>query len=535
MKVQPLHRASPAAAQAAEIIPLLLESTATTLPAGASATRTAGAGAAGNAGGSAAPDSPELRPAAERTAAPAPAASVRAAGWRAAIVAIGLALARHRRVVIGVQWFVVLFYMALVIIPAFQPLPPEDAHLWDNLRLFAQFLFWGVWWPGVMIATLTLGRVWCGLFCPEGSLTEWVSHRGLGKPVPRWLKWAGWPLVAFVCTTVYGQLVSVYEYPQAALLVLGGSSVAAVAVGLIYGRGKRIWCRYLCPASGVFAILAKVAPLHYRVDREKWEEAEARRTIPIQPVNCAPLVDIRRMSSASECHACGRCAGHRDAVQLTPRLPGAEIVDLRSRLSTAEALTLLFGILGVATAAFQWTVSPWFVQAKLFLADWLIERNSFALLQDNAPWWLLTHYPEASDTFTWLDGGLVLAYILGGGAVLGSALALGPLLAAAILRDERLPWQRLTMALAPLAGISVFLGLSMLTLTHLKAEHLPLGWVADVRIALLALGAGGALWLALGLVRQAGASLPRRLAALACLSLPVAIMLKVWHQVFFVW
>jgi len=468
-------------------------------------------------------------------AAAAPLAKPRGLAFSKAVAGFGLALARHRRIIIGIQWFVVVFYLALVVIPAFLPLPPDGDHLWDNLRLFAQFAFWGVWWPGVMIATLTLGRVWCGLFCPEGTMTEWVSRRGLGKPVPRWLKWGGWPFVAFVCTTVYGQLVSVYEYPQAALLILGGSSVAALGIGFVFGRGKRIWCRYLCPASGVFAILAKVAPFHYRVDRATWDDTEARATIAIKPVNCAPLVDIRRMTSASECHACGRCAGHHDAVQLAPRLPGAEIRDLQSKATTAEAITLLFGILGVASTAFQWTVSPYFLQAKLSIAEWLVERDSFTLLQDNAPWWLLTHYPEANDVFTWLDGGLVLSYILGGGFLLGSALAIGPLLAAALLRDARLPWQRLTMALAPLAGISVFLGLSMLTLTHLKAEHLPLGWVADVRLGLLALGAGGALWLALRLVMQARANWPRRSLALACLALPPTLMVTVWYTVFFVW
>jgi len=461
-----------------------------------------------------------------------------ATAWRGGVAAFGRALARHRRIILGVQWFVVLFYLALVIIPAFLPLPPEGAHLWDNLRLFAQFMFWGVWWPGVMIATLTLGRVWCGLFCPEGTMTEWVSRRGLGKPVPRWLKWSGWPFVAFVCTTVYGQLVSVYEYPQAALLVLGGSSVAAVGVGLIYGHGKRIWCRYLCPASGVFAILAKVAPFHYRVDRSAWDEDEAdktRRTIPIQPVNCAPLVDIRRMTSASECHACGRCAGHHEAIELTPRLPASEIADLQSKVTTPEAITLLFGVLGVASAAFQWTVNPWFVAIKLRIAEWLVERDSFTLLQDNAPWWLLTHYPEANDVFTWLDGGLVFTYILGGGLLLGALLSLGPLLGAAILRDQRLPWQRLTMTLAPLAGISVFLGLSMLTLGHLKAERLVLDWVGDARLGLLALGAGSALWLSLRLVLQAQAGWLRRTLAFVCLTLPPALMFAVWYTVFFVW
>ena len=53
--------------------------------------------------------------------------------------------------------------------------------------------------------------------------------------------------------------------------MLGGSTVAAVGLGLLYGREKRIWCRYLCPASGVFAVLAKIAPLHYKVDRAAWD------------------------------------------------------------------------------------------------------------------------------------------------------------------------------------------------------------------------------------------------------------------------
>jgi hypothetical protein len=241
------------------------------------------------------------------------------------------------------------------------------------------------------------------------------------------------------------------------------------------------------------------------------------------------------MTSTSECHACGRCAGHRNAIQLTPRLPASEIIDLQSKATTPEAITLLFGILGVASAAFQWTVNPWFVQVKLRIAEWLVERDSFTLLQDNAPWWLLTHYPEANDVFTWLDGALVFTYILGGGFLLGALLSVGPLLAAAILHDRRLPWQRLTMTLAPLAGISVFLGLSMLTLGHLKSEHLILDWVGDVRLVLLGIGASSALWLSLRLVLQAQAGWLRRTLAFICMTLPPALMVAVWTTVFFVW
>ena len=444
---------------------------------------------------------------------------------------LGLLLARYRTAILAVQWAVVLFYLVLVVVPAFMPLPPEDAHIWDNLRLFAQFAFWGVWWPGVMIATLTLGRVWCGLFCPEGAMSEWASRFGRGKPVPRWLKWPGWPFVAFVCTTVYGQLVSVYEYPEAALLVLGGSSVAAVVIGILYGRDRRIWCRYLCPASGVFALLAKIAPLHYRVDREAWDRAGSVK----ERVNCAPLVDIRRMTSASECHACGRCAGHRDAVQLAVRLPGAEVTDPRTAVRTADAMTLLFGLLGVATMAFQWTMSPWFVRAKTVIAEWLVERDSFLLLQDNAPWWLLTHYPEAHDVFTWLDGALILAYILGGGALLGGALWGMIRIASAIAGSAALSWQRLTLVLTPMGGISVILGLSMLTLTHLKAERIVVPMVTQMRIGVLALGALWSVALLVLLLRNTPSAIWRRLGAFALMLAPIATMVGVWSVVFFVW
>lgn len=450
------------------------------------------------------------------------------------IAALGFLLRRHRKAILTIQWMVICVYTLLVVVPAFLPLPSESAHLWDNLRLFAQFVFWGVWWPGVMIATATLGRVWCGIFCPEGSLSEWASRHGRGRPLPRWLKWPGWPFVAFVATTVYGQLVSVYEYPQAALLVLGGSTVAAVAIGLLYGREKRIWCRYLCPASGVFAVIAKIAPLHYRVDRDAWDR-HVNTGQPFEPVNCAPLVDVRRMTSASECHACGRCAGQRDAVALAWRSPFAEVLDLDAPVKTPDAMTLLFGVLGVATAAFQWTVSPWFLKIKLALAEWLVDHEHFTLLGSDVPWWLLTHHPEANDVFTWLDGMLILVYLLGGGFLLGALLWLGPALAARLVRDPRRDWRRLSLALAPLATASVILGLSMLTVTHLRAEHVWLGWLPTFRVVLLAAGGLGSLWLTARLLLPAPAALPRRVAAILSMTLPVALLTVIWTLVFFVW
>lgn len=446
----------------------------------------------------------------------------------------GLAMRRHRRAIIAVQWTVVVFYFSLLVYPVFMPLPAEDAHILDNLRLFAQFLFWGIWWPFVMLGTMLLGRVWCGVFCPEGTLTELASRHGLGRPIPRWIRWSGWPFVAFVCTTVYGQLVSVYEYPQAALLVLGGSTVGAVTVGLVYGKGSRVWCRYLCPANGVFGLLAKIAPLHFAVDEARWKDGMRTTRTPAHAVNCAPLINIRHMKSASACHACGRCSGEHGAVALALRSPAREILASGAPEATSgEAMTLIFGVIGIATAAFSWSASARFIQLKTLLADWLIAHDWLALLQDDAPWWLLTHYPAAHDVFTWLDGLCILVFIVGGGAALGASVGGGVWLAARVLRDPALPWQKLALGLVPIAGAGVFLGLTMLTLGHLKAEGVPLTWVPAVRAAMLALGTGFSLYL---LLRLCLARLSLRAAAGCALALvPLALIVRVWLVVLFGW
>lgn len=122
------------------------------------------------------------------------------------------------------------------------------------------------------------------------------------------------------------------------------------------------------PLSGQrrFALLAKLSPLHYRVDRRAWREAgaapRARRV-----VNCAPLVQIRVMQGAGDCHMCGRCAGFKEAVGLATRSPCAEIAGRKP--DPWETALIVFGLLGLAPGAFLWSSSPWFVEAKQRLAE----------------------------------------------------------------------------------------------------------------------------------------------------------------------
>ena len=110
-------------------------------------------------------------------------------------------MARHRRALLAIQWIIVIFYAVLVALPAFLPHPLPESRLFsgnfgassfidpamplasgepvvqektptvipwhDKLVLFAQFAFWGVWWPFVilsMVLMLTvLRRLWMSM------------------------------------------------------------------------------------------------------------------------------------------------------------------------------------------------------------------------------------------------------------------------------------------------------------------------------------------------------------------------------------
>ena len=449
----------------------------------------------------------------------------------ALLAGVGDGMRRHARLIRNLQWAVVLFYAVLLVLPALLPLPDGQARMLDDLTLFAQFVFWGLWWPFVLLSMLFFGRLWCGTLCPEGALSEWASQRGLGRGVPRWMRWGGWPTLAFVLTTLYGQLISVYDYAQAALLILGGSTVAAMLVGFLYGRGKRVWCRYLCPVSGVFALLAKLAPVQFRTNEARWLDNPPPH---LPPPNCAPLLDIRRLHSASDCHACGRCSGQRDAVRLIARSCNDEVIHYGGEADNAWSVRLLlFGVIGLAMGAFQWTVSPWFISLKQGMAEWLVERDIFWPLEANAPWWLLTHYPQLNDAFTWLDGLAISLYILAASALLGGGLYLLLQMACRLSGASQAVFRQLALCLLPLGGAGLFLGLSATTVKLLRYEGLTLLWVNPTRMALLGAAMAWCLWLGWRVCQARAAA--QRLPLFGALAAGVALVGYGWYLQFWGW
>ena len=140
-----------------------------------------------------------------------------------------------------------------------------------------------------------------------------------------------------------------------------------------------------------------------------------------------------------------------------------------------DTALILYGLLGIAIGAFHWTASRWFIDLKMFFANWLVDHDITWPLDTNAPWFLFTHYPEQNDVFSWLDGTMVIGYILATALVYGTALLVLLMGATRMLgRFNTVRLHHLTQGLIPIAGAGVFLGLSATTLSLLRAEHVPL-------------------------------------------------------------
>ncbi len=442
-----------------------------------------------------------------------------ASSAQALVARFGDLLLRYQAAIRRLQWVMVVIYACLLTVPLLLPRPTHTDYVWNNVARFAQFVFWGVWWPFIILATALVGRFWCGILCPEGALSEFASQRGAGRAIPGWMKWSGWPVVSFVSTTVYGQLTSIYQYPKPAALLLGGSTFAAIIIGARYGKAKRVWCRFLCPVNGVFGTVSKIAPLHFRVDPDGWR-AGAQQQGRSNAVNCAPLIPIKTMQGASACHMCGRCSGYRGAIRLSWRNPARDIVHGSGRLaSTWETVLIVPVLLGLVPAALHWSDSGLFRMIRLWLVERCLDLHLAWPLSLRLPWWILTDYPLENDVMTSVDAGALL--VLLSVSVAAATIIFGIPLATCtmILRMRGRFLHHLAQALIPLGSACLFSGLLSLTVSQLRSDGVIIPY-SDLFRGGIVLAAAG--WSA-ALVFQIGALCDTRLATRMCATLIMAV------------
>ena len=451
-------------------------------------------------------------------------------------------LLRHPWFLPGLHLFMILFYLSLILIPPFLPKPPEDATPFTNFVRFSQFVFWYVWWPFVVLSMILFGRAWCGFLCPEGALAAYTSRFGGDRPIPRWMRWGGIPLLAFVAITVYGQLIGVYQYAQAQLLILGGSTLLAMTFALIYTRRGWVWCRYLCPVSLLFGVFSRLGATHFRVDHTRlaaWKPSpeDAGKKEP-----CPVFIYLPKMATNRYCLMCFRCAGWRDAIHLRLRRPGEELLHINTAEPIFWEVIFLFGAIGLPLGVFHWTVDPLFQALKHSLGSLALAAGLASAIGQTAPWWLLSNHPESGEVFNVLDGVSIVTFV-GGSTVLAVGLfSLLTWLSARIIRPSldvsvgtRDLFTRIGYLYTPLSLFSLFLGLSQLTFGYLKTVGFA-GVATDlIRGGLLAAGALWSLFLARRIIRLQTSKAWRADLALLPHLAGVALIVTAWIPVFYLW
>lgn len=352
-----------------------------------------------------------------------------------------------------------LFFAALLLGPVLMPQNP----LAQRFAEIGNWLIWGLWFPLVFASVLVSGRSWCGVLCPMGAASQWMNGIGLKRPVPGWLRWEGTPIVSFVLVTVLGQTVGVRDYPDALLEVFGGTLLAALLIGFLYGqgRGRRAWCRHACPIGlllGVFSRLAVVDLVPKR--QRKGGDAYTERGL------CPTMIDINRKTESRHCIMCMRCVHPERGGGLTLRLrpPGAEVAEIdRHHPALSEVWFLLLGT-GVALGGFLWLVLPEYQALRQLIGVWAIEHGLYWIGQPG-PAWLMVIHPEARETFVWLDFLLITGWMLG--IMMLFTLALGALNALSAwlagyfgaTKGFRQRFLELGYQFAPVAMVSLLLGL----------------------------------------------------------------------------
>ncbi|MDH3234414.1 MAG: 4Fe-4S binding protein, partial [Alphaproteobacteria bacterium] len=313
----------------------------------------------------------------------------------------------------------------------------------------------------VFLSVLFSGRSWCGLMCPMGAASEWANRLGPQRVIPRWVRWEGTPIVSIILVTIFGQTLGVRDHPEAIALVFGGTLLAAIALGFLYGRRKRAWCRHMCPIGlllGVFSRLGAVqfAPKAPRPGGDGYTELGA----------CPTMIDIPRKTESRHCIECFRCVSPpaRGGLYLRLRRPGAEVEAIRAHNPRlAEVWFLLLGT-GAALGGFLWLVLPLYERLRQSIGEWFIVRG-WSFIGEAGPWWLMSVHPERREVFNWLDFMMIVGFMSACMVAVAAALALTTAVAAWLSgrfggdRDFRARFVELGYQYAPVAMVSLLLGL----------------------------------------------------------------------------
>ncbi len=419
---------------------------------------------------------------------------------------------RYKEAILLVQVAMFGVFMLLLFLPLFLSEPGEQDGSLDHFTVLANYLIWGLWFPLVFISVIFSGRSWCGLLCPMGAASEWANKRGLKRAIPAWLRWEGTPIVSFIFITTLGQTVGVRDHPEAIAEVFGGTLIAAIVIGYLYGRNKRAWCRHACPIGLLLGVFSRLGAIQFAAKRPK--AGPDRHT---EKGVCPTMIDIARKTESRHCIECFRCVSPsaKGGLALQVRRPGAEIEQIRDHNpNTAEVWFFFLGT-GSALGGFLWLVLPLYQTWRAQVATWFVEHEYY-WIGDAGPWWLMSVHPQRREVFTWLDFIMIVGWMslcaLVLAAVLWTTTQLAAWLAGKMGSDssQKKRFIELGYQYAPIAMVSLILGLGSELFEPLRQLGFSRDDIGILKASLFAVSLVWSLFLGYQILGRQGLAASRR-------------------------
>ena len=444
---------------------------------------------------------------------------------------------RHRSKLAWVHVAMFFGFMALMIVPLFLPEPGDGATFRNDFTLFASFVIWGLWFPLVFVSVVFTGRSWCGILCPLGASSEWANRDGLRRPVPRWVRWEGTPVVSFVVITILAQTVDARGFPQGIAVVFGLAFACAVVLGFVYGQGrnKRPWCRHMCPIGLMLGVFSRLGAVQFAPKQPRpGGDAYAEKGV------CPTMIAIQRKEESRHCIECFRCVnpGGRGGLALVLRKPGTEVAEIRRHNPNAAEIWFLFLATGLALGGFLWLILPQYDAIRQAVGTWAIDRG-WDWIGTPGPWWLMSVHRNGREVYTWLDFLTITGFMLGCAVLLAAVLTLLTALSSGLSGrlgadlDGRRRFVEQAYAYMPVAMVSLVVGLGGELFDALAQAGLPMRAVALVKVALFALGMVWSIALGRRLLGAQGLAGLRRCLALLPLLAGVGLVGLAWWPAIF--
>ncbi len=446
-----------------------------------------------------------------------------------------------------------LVFGALIFIPAFLPFPGDEATIGNNFTLFARFAVWGLWFPLMLVSVIFFGRLWCGLLCPQGALSEFMSRWGLNRHVPKWMRRAWIPIAAFLVITITGKLLGVDEFPLGTFEILGTTMVLAAIVGFLYVRGMRPWCRYLCPIGALLGVFSRMGAVSFeRTEdhgeaaaerrREGWDRrgksensyrGPERRKCHRRTNICPTFINPNTKAASSHCIECFKCVNKDNqpySLHLKLRRPGVEIEEIEKRDPNRWEVIFLFAATGLGLGDFHSEAGTFFAKYTAALGTLLGKLGLAELMGRSGPRWLMMNYPEYGEVLTWSDSVALITFITA--FMLGVLFILYALTAtSAFILDKYRDNLALGYLYAPIALVSLVVGVGGVIFSTPDVFGLSESVVHVAEAATFALGGLWSLYLALKLTAHASAA--RQAMAMAPNLLGITVVAFLWFQVLF--